>query len=338
MKISVLDQTPVPAGATAADALRNSLDLARRADRLGYHRYWVAEHHAMAPVACPAPEVLVARIAAETSGIRIGSGGVLLSYYSPLKVAETFRLLHALHPGRIDLGIGRALGADAAEAQALGQGERPSGEVFQEKLAELLGFLHGTFPAGHPFREIRVMPESPGAPPVWLLGSSPASAAAAARMDLPYAFAHFIKPEHTREAIETYRAAAADPRLILGLGVYCADTEAEAQRVYASQRLFRRRVTQGVIAPVPSPEDALAELKTGPDPLADERFEWPRYVVGAPEQVRERIDRMTAALQVDELVVLATMYDHGARLRSYELLAETFGLEERGDVRGSNDN
>lgn len=329
MRISVLDQCPVAAGATAGDALRNSLDLARRADRLGYHRYWVAEHHATAPVACPAPEILVARIAAETSGIRVGSGGVLLSYYSPLKVAETFRVLHALHPGRIDLGIGRALGADAAEARAMGQAERPSGEAFQEKLADLLAFLRGTFPAGHPFRAIRVMPESPGAPPVWLLGSSPASAAAAARIGLPYAFAHFIKPEHTREAIQTYRAAATDPRLILGLGVYCADTEAQAQRAYASQRLFRRRLTQGIIEPVPSPQDALAELKTGPDPLAEERFEWPRYVVGAPEQVREQIDRMTAALEVDELIVLATVHDHGDRLRSYELLAEAFGLKER---------
>src|SRR5271154_5143426 len=173
MKLSIIDQCPVPAGFTTADAFRNTIDLARLAERLGYERYWIAEHHATGAFASPAPEVLIARVGAETSGIRVGSGGIMLPHYSPLKVAETFRVLHALYPGRIDLGIGRAPGSTPLEAYALLRDrQRQMPDDFPDQLVELLAFLHGTFPADHPFRQILVTPQMPGAPPVWLLGSS----------------------------------------------------------------------------------------------------------------------------------------------------------------------
>src|SRR5271154_4573222 len=205
MKLSIIDQCPVPAGFTTADAFRNTIDLARLAERLGYERYWIAEHHATGAFASPAPEVLIARVGAETSRIRIGSGGVMLPHYSPMKVAEAFRVLHALYPGRIDLGIGRAPGGTPLESYALRRNRALSPDDFPEQLTELLAFLHKDFPADHRFSKIRLAPDMPGAPEVWLLGSSLWSAEAAAQFGLPYNFAHFIDPNTTREAIGNYR-------------------------------------------------------------------------------------------------------------------------------------
>src|SRR3984957_6559978 len=250
IKLSILDQSPVSDGYTPADALRNTIELARLADRLGYERYWIAEHHAIVTLASPAPEILIARIGAETSGIRIGSGGVLLPHYSPLKVAETFRMLHAMYPGRIDLGIGRAPGGSGLEAFALrrDRSERLQNDDFEEQLTELLAFLHHEFPSDHPFARIKVSPEMPGAPEVWLLGSSAWSSALAAKMGLPYAFAHFIAPEETLAAVKFYRAnfqaskRLSHARAIVSLGVICADTEEEAKRLYTSTQLHIRRI------------------------------------------------------------------------------------------------
>src|SRR5579864_5847130 len=226
IKLSVLDQSPVSDGFTPADALRNTIELARMADKLGYERYWIAEHHAIVTLASPAPEILIARLGAETSNIRIGAGGVLLPHYSPLKVAETFRMLHAMYPGRVDLGIGRAPGGSGLEAFALrrDRGDHIQNDDFQEQLVELLAFLRHEFPAEHPFARIKISPDMPGAPDVWLLGSSSWSSAAAAKLGLPYAFAHFIAPEETPAALEFYRANfqrskhLAQPRSIVALG------------------------------------------------------------------------------------------------------------------------
>ncbi len=341
MKLSVLDQSPVPAGSTPADALRNTIQLARAADASGYERYWIAEHHAIETLASPAPEILITRVAAETSGIRVGSGGVLLPHYSPLKVAEVFRMLHAMYPGRIDLGLGRAPGSGGLEAFALqrDRSKRLQADDFPEQLTELLAFLHRDFPPEHPFSRIKVSPDMPGAPDVWLLGSSAWSAAVSARYGLPYAFAHFIGPEQTVEALGEYRAHfrpskfLSEPRAILTLGVVCADTQAEAERLAASTKLLIRRIRLGgPRRPVPTPEEALAELETlgeDADPLPWDSSEWPRYIVGDPEKARGTLEEMAGKLQVEELMILTVIHDHQARVHSYKLLAKAFGLAKR---------
>ena len=340
MRLSIIDQSPVSSGSTPADALRNTIDLAKRAGALGYERYWIAEHHATPGFASPAPEVLVARVAAETSGIRVGSGGVLLPHYSPLKVAEVFRVLHALYPGRIDLGIGRAPGSAPLEAYALRRDRSRQEWVddFPDQLLELLAFLRHGFPPAHPFGRILVTPDMPGAPDVWLLGSSMWSARAASEIGLPYAFAHFINPEPTREALEYYRAHVGEGtrETILALGVICAETEAEAARQASAIRLRRYLRAQGVEpGAIPTPEEALAQLGPGRDPMPPERSEWPRYIVGSPEQVRDRLTGIADALAVDELMILTIVHDHRARVRSYELLAEAFHLSPRSGTAGA---
>lgn len=339
VKLSIVDQSPVSSGFTAADALQNSIELAKLADRLGYERFWIAEHHAMETLASPAPEVLMARIAAETRSIRVGSGAVLLPHYSPLKVVETFRMLHALYPNRIDLGLGRAPGGSPLEAFALqrhrDKQQRP--DDFREQLEELLAFLHGSFPADHPFSRIRVSPQTPGAPEVWLLGSSSWSAATAAELGLPYAFAHFIDPEPTRIALEEYRLRfqasehLAKPQALVALGVLCAETQEEADRLFLSSRLLLRRIRQGDRRPVPSPEEAARELDfpSGPDPLFPGPGEWPRYIVGTPKRVASRLRDMAAALKIEEIMAVTIVHDHRARLRSYELLADALDIVPR---------
>jgi luciferase family oxidoreductase group 1 len=346
MKLSVLDQSPVPAGFTPADALHNTIQLARAADGLGYERYWIAEHHAIETLASPAPEILIARVAAETSGIRVGSGGVLLPHYSPLKVAEVFRMLHALYPGRIDLGVGRAPGSGGLEAYALQRerSQRQQASDFPEQLTELLAFLHHDFPQEHPFSRIKVSPEMPGAPDVWLLGSSTWSAAVAAQFGLPYAFAHFIGPEQTVAALGHYRSHfkpseyLREPRAIVALGVVCADSEVDAERLSASTKMLIRRIRLGgERRPVPTTDEAINELESlgpGADPFLWDASEWPRYIVGAPAKVTGKLESMARALQVDELMILTVIHDHGARLRSYELLAESFGLTRRSENKG----
>jgi luciferase family oxidoreductase group 1 len=337
VKLSVIDQSPVSSGFTPADALRNTIDLARLTDRLGYHRYWIAEHHAIPALASPAPEILIDRVAAETSTIRVGSGAVLLPHYSPLKVVETFRVLHALYPGRIDLGLGRAPGGTPLDTYALRRdrdGDQQLGDDFPKQLIELLTFLHGGFPPTHPFSRIIVTPAMPGAPDVWLLGSSMWSASAAAQLGLPYAFAHFIDQLPTRPAIEHYRSHfipsnGSEPRIILSLGVICADTDEEADWLAGSARLFRRRIRQGDIRPIPTPEEALAELGPRTAEPTPETGEFPRYVIGSPERVRTQLIDMGSQLGVDEMMAVTIVHDHRARLRSYELLAAAFDLPRR---------
>lgn len=333
----MLDQSPVPAGSSAGQALQNSIVLARLVDGLGYTRFWMSEHHAMDTLACTAPEVMLARIGAETKRIRIGSGGIMLPHYTPLKVAECFRMLHALYPGRVDLGIGRAPGGGPVEALALKR-ERKTRmqDDFPEQVGELLAFLgHGnaghSFPEGHPFAGIRVSPEMPGGPDVWMLGSSMWSAAAAVEFGLPYSFAHFFSPVHTRAAIETYRrgfsasAYRSEAEVTVAVGVICAETQEEAEFLSSSVRLLQRRIRQGDRRPVASPEDAVRELRLmGEMPM--EEGEWPRYFVGTPSLVREKLEQMAGELGIGELIVNTIVWDQAKRLRSYELLAGVFGL------------
>jgi luciferase family oxidoreductase group 1 len=337
MKLSVLDQSPVSAGSDAGQALGNTVELAQAADRLGFHRYWIAEHHAIEALASPAPELLIARIGAETSRIRIGSGGIMLPHYSAFKVAETFRVLHALYPGRIDLGVGRAPGGSPLESYALRRNRKEAPDDFPEQLTELLAFLHKDFLPSHQFAAIHLSPDVPGVPEVWLLGSSRWSAQAAAQFGLPYNFAHFIDPNRTREAIELYRRNfnptryGSHPEATLALGVICAETDGEAQRLAASARLLFRRVRQGDLRPVAPPEDASRELEMIPDAVFAQWFpengEWPRYIVGSPERVKRELSGIARALQLEEIMVVTIVHAHRARLRSYELLSQAFALE-----------
>jgi luciferase family oxidoreductase group 1 len=332
LKLSVLDQSPVPAGSTPSQALQNSIDLARHVDRLGYSRYWMSEHHAMQTLACTAPEVLLARMGAETQRIRIGSGGIMLPHYSAFKVAEVFRTLEALYPGRVDLGIGRAPGGGPVEALALKRerGTRMADD-FEDQVAELLAYFERTFPAAHPFGTLKVAPETPGSPEVWMLGSSQWSSTAAADFSLPYAFAHFFFGMGTRDAIETYQrkfvasSRRAYPEAVAAVGAICAETAEEADYLSNSVRLLQRRIRMNDRRPVASPAEAVDELKAlgGPSP---EEGEWPRYFVGTPAMVRQRLEQMASELKIHEFIVNTITWDHGARLRSYELLAREFDL------------
>ncbi len=337
MKLSVVDQSPVSSGMTPAEALRNTIALARHCDRLGYERYWIAEHHGMEVIATSVPEVMIGLVAQATTGIRVGSGAVLLPHYSPLKVAETFRLLHALFPGRIDLGLGRAPGAEALEAFALRRTRDQAQfdvDDFPNQLVELLAFLRGEFPEDHPFARIHVTPQAPGEPEVWLLGSSAWSATAAGRLSLPYAFAHFINPTGARLCITRYRTQfeptprRVQPAALAAVGVVCADTDAEAERIGAVYRAMGRRIRLGIRAPLPTPEEALKELALGPDSGAPEG-EWPRVFIGAPGKVKPGLEAMAEALDLEEIMAVTITHDHADRVRSYELLADAFGLKPR---------
>ncbi len=334
LRLSVLDQSPVPAGSTPAQALQNSIELARKVDDLGYRRFWMSEHHAMDTLACTAPEIMLARIGAETKRIRLGSGGIMLPHYTALKVAEVFRTLHALYPERIDLGIGRAPGGGPMEALALKRDRNTKMlDDFPDQVSELLAFLDQDFPERHPFASIRVSPQMPGGPDVWMLGSSMWSSAAAAEFGLPYAFAHFFSGESSRAAIEAYKRSfipskyRSEPEAMVAVGAICAPTQEEAQYLASSVRLLQWRIRQGDRSPVASPEDALRELQSFGNPSL-ETGEWPRYFVGTPAKVKANLEQMAEALGIGEIVVNTIIWDQATRLRSYDLLAEAFGLKD----------
>jgi luciferase family oxidoreductase group 1 len=332
--LSVLDQSPIGSGRTAQDALAETLTLAQLADRLGYTRYWLAEHHNTASLAGSAPEVLIARVASVTSGIRVGSGGVMLSHYSPLKVAETFKVLHALFPGRIDLGIGRAPGSDPRTAYALAQGQPRSIERFPQQLQDLEAFLYDVLPPEHPYQGVRATPEAEGVPEIWLLGSSDQSAAYAAQFGFAFSFAHFINRHGSIPVLAAYREdflpspTLAAPRASLAVRVLCADTDDEAQRLSSSFALMRLRMERGERGPVPSVEEALAYPYTDLDRARLEMVLQGAFV-GSPQTVVPRLEEMAAAHEVDELVIITICHDPAARRHSYQLLADAFRLAPR---------
>ncbi len=335
MLLSVLDQSPIAEGSTGAQALRNTLDLARLTDALGYHRYWVAEHHGGPMLAGPSPEVLIGPIASATEGIRVGSGGVMLPHYSPLKVAESFTILAALYPGRIDLGLGRAAGTDPLTTFALQRDRREAApDDFPQQLAELLAYFDDALPEDHPFRHLaKTLPGRPELPVPWLLGSSEQSAIWAGELGLRYAFADFINPKGA-EIAKLYRERFAPvrdlqaPRTAVAAWVLCAPTDEEAQQLAASSRMSFTQLRRGRLIAVPPPEKALAFLaREGQSPGDDVRGR--RAIVGSPEKVRARVDELAAAYQADEVIVVTITYDHAARRRSYELLAEAMDLQAR---------
>jgi len=332
LRLSVLDQAPIRDGSSAREAIAETLELARAADRLGYTRYWLAEHHNSASLSCAAPEILVAQVATVTEKIRVGTGGVMLSHYSPLKVAESFRMLETLHPGRIDLGIGRAPGSDQLTATALAAGPGSLGvEHFPGQIRDLLGFLGDGLDDNHPFRGIRAMPDGPTEPEIWILASSMGSASLAAHFGCPLSFAHFIVQEEASEVLAAYRQSfkpsrrLEKPRASLGVSLMCAPTEQEAYELSLSRYLWWIRIRQGRPGPFPSLEEALDY------PFEDDQETMlakmrRRAVIGNPCQVGARLEEMSEEFGVDEFVVLTICHDPEARKRSYELVAEALDL------------
>ncbi len=334
IRLSVLDQSPIRADCTPADALRESLALAEFCDRHGYHRYWVAEHHSTGGLAGSSPEIMVGQIAGRTHHLRVGSGGVMLSHYSSLKVAETFRMLESLYPGRIDCGIGRAPGSDGLTAQALAHGPGALGiEYFPNQIRDLQAWLHGDMPDDHPFRKVVAMPTGETVPELWLLGSSSQSAAYAAHFGCAFSFAHFINPNGGDYVMEAYRQHfqpsewLANPVGSIGIFVICAPTEEEALELRWSRDLWLLRLHTGRTAPVPSVEEAKAYPYSERE-KAIILHNRDRTIAGDAEQVRERILELGAAYGVSEFVIVTICDQFEARIRSYELLAEAFSLEQ----------
>ena len=333
LRLSVLDQSPIAAGSTGAQALRNTIELARLADRLGYHRYWVAEHHGGPMLAGPSPEALIGPIAAATSRIRVGSGGVMLPHYSPFKVAETFSLLAGLFPERIDLALGRAAGTDPLTTFALQRDRsRAAPDDFPAQLAELLAYLEGRLPHDHPFARLaETLPGRPELPEPWLLGSSSQSAIWAGELGLPYAFADFINSDGAeiaalyRERFAAHGHAGREPRTAVAVWVICADSDEEAQRIASSGRMAFTLLRRGQLIAVPPPEEALeflaAEGRSNPSPSSRRRT-----VVGAPATARAGLEEVITSYGAQEAIAVNITYSHEARLRSYELLAEAFAL------------
>lgn len=331
MRLGVLDQSPVISGHTPARAIAETVALAQAADRLGYSRYWLAEHHAIAALADPCPEILLTRVAAATQRIRVGTGGVLLPYYSPLKVAEVFRMLEALFPGRIDLGIGRAPGGDQITAQAVSRGHYTFAEDFPQQVRDLVGFLDAALPADHPFARVKAMPAGDTAPEIWLLGSSDYSGGLAALLGLRFAFAHFITAQGGDAVMQTYKSAFMPsaredaPHTLLCVFAICAETGAEAERLAASIDLRRLHMALGVDAPVPTYAEAAAR-KYDERETAYIRSQRARVVLGDPPTVRARLLALAERYAADELMIITITGDYPSRLRSYELLADAFGL------------
>jgi luciferase family oxidoreductase group 1 len=331
MHLSVLDQSPIPEGATAAQALANTVDLGRHAEALGYERYWLAEHHATPSLACAAPEVLIGAVAGATESIRVGSGGVMLPHYSPLKVAEVFSTLAGLHPERIDLGIGRAPGTDPMTMLALQRDRRHGApDDFIDQLTELLALIEKRVPPDHPFARLAdTLPGRPEKPEPWLLGSSPQSAIWAGELGLPYAIADFINPGGAALAAD-YRGRFVDserlpaPRVIACVIAICADTDEDAERIASSGRMMFSLLRMGRLIPIPPPEKALAYLETRERPSGGGNRR--RAIVGSPAKVREGLEAVASEYGTDELMVLTITYEHEARRRSYELIAQAFGL------------
>ena len=342
MELSIVDLAPIPEGGTATEAFENTVERARHAEQLGYSRFWVAEHHGFTDrLASTTPEVLIAHIAAKTSEIRVGSGTVLLNHYSPYKVAETFSVLDALAPGRIDLGLGRATGnpvSDYALQEDRSQQQQHSDD-HAEKINEVAAHLYNGFPEDHQFSELSLARSRDDVPGVWVLGSSPSSAAIAGELGLPYCFASFIRPKPAVQAFDVYRdrfqpssfgAGPDNPKGMLAVNVTCAETDQEAARRRATTEASRQRLQRGNTdaPPIRSVDEAIEELGGVPDPTPHslQPGGWPRQISGSPSTVRDLLEQMTDQVGVEKVVVQNLIEDPDDRMRSYELLAEGVGL------------
>ncbi|HEB87979.1 MAG TPA: LLM class flavin-dependent oxidoreductase [Deltaproteobacteria bacterium] len=328
-RLSVVEQSPVRKGGSGADALRETIELARAAEALGYERFWVAEHHNIPSIASTSPEILIGQIGAATTTIRIGSGGVMLPHYSAFKVAENFRMLETLFPGRVDLGLGRAPGGDPRTAAALAYPRAPIDiRAYPEQVEDLIGFLGDRLPPEHPFSELRPGPRTPGEPEIWLLGSGIDSARLAARRGLAFSFAHFFgQAEKGPEIVEYYRRhfrpsrECAEPRVHVAVQVMCAETQEEAEWHASSLRLGRIQMARnerrdGIV----SPEEASRHVFT-PEELRFLERSGMRGTTGDPARVAAELEALAQRYATDQFGIVTICYDWKARLRSYELLA-----------------
>jgi len=331
VSLSILDQSPIISGHSASEAIAATIALAVAAERLGYRRYWLAEHHGLLGLADPCPEILLTRIAAATSTLRVGTGGIMLPYYSAFKVAEVFRMLEALFPGRIDLGVGRAPGGDMRTANAMSGGRYRGAPEFAEQVQDVIGYLSGALPDEHPFRDVVVQPARTGMPEFWMLGSSDYGAALAAALGLRFTFAHFITAQGGDVVTRAYRERfqpsplVSKPHSMVAVFVLCAETDAEAERLAACIDLRRLQMDAGINGPIPT----LAEAESTPLSESDRmriRQHRLRAVIGSPSRVREQLLALRERYAADEIIVVTITGDYPSRLRSYELLAEAFEL------------
>ena len=335
LPLSVLDLVPLASGSTSQQALSAAAELARAVDRWGFRRLWYAEHHNMPGIASTSPEILIAHIGQITRRVRLGAGGIMLPNHAPLKVAESFHLLEALHPGRIDLGIGRAPGTDPLTAVALRRSRgAPLADDFLSQLAELRGFGSGTLPAAHSFAKIRAIPDDVRLPPIWLLGSSDYSAQVAAELGLGFAFAGHFSPDAPERPMRLYRerfqpGPLAAPHALLALSVFCADEQVEAERIASSVLLSFAQLRAGRAGPLPSPEQAMGHRYSSEEALSIASFRR-LQIVGTPNDVRRAIERAAERSMADEVMLATHAHDPAARIRSYELVAQAFGLARDG--------
>ena len=344
MRLSVLDQSPIPKGGDPATAIAETVKLAQAAERLGYHRYWLAEHHNSNAFAGSCPEILIAKVASATKTIRVGSGGVMLPHYSPLKVAEQFRMLELLTPGRIDLGLGRAPGTDQRTNAALQAGPKAWDiDAFPSQVHLLKQFLDDAcgiapFTDDHPYRGIRAMPTGPTRPEMWMLGSGIHGAVYAGELGLPFCHAYFINTDGSEQACEEYRARfkpsswCERPTVSMGVSALVGETEEEARCLSASRNLWVVRLLTNRPIAFPSPEEALNYPYTDQE-LALLRTVERRSIVGTKEQVRAHLLGLADSHGAEELVVVTITYDYASRLRSYELLADAFHLTPPAETR-----
>ena len=335
LPLSVLDLSVVTTATKPSAALRNSIDLAKHADQLGYVRYWLAEHHNLSSVASPAPDLMIGQIAAVTERIRVGSGGVMLPNHAPLVIAERFKMLEALFPGRIDLGLGRAPGTDRATMHALrNKLDGREGDDFLERLHELTLWETREFPEGHPYHSVVAMPDDAPLPPIWLLGSSDYSSDLSAQIGMGFAFAHHFASHDAIDAMIHYRARfkpsawRSEPHSILAVAAIVAETDAEAEKLASSSDLNRLRRDRGQYLPLPSVEEALAYPYSDGERMSVQRNR-SRLFVGSPATVMRKLEPLIAESKPDELMVITAVFDHEARKRSYSLLADAFQLGKR---------
>ncbi|WP_027415977.1 LLM class flavin-dependent oxidoreductase [Aneurinibacillus terranovensis] len=334
--LSVLDLSPVVVGGTPADSLRNSLDLARHVEKWGFKRYWLAEHHNMPGIASSATSVVIGYVAAGTSTIRIGSGGIMLPNHAPLVIAEQFGTLESLYPGRIDLGLGRAPGTDQVTARALRRDLRNHGEDFPEQLDELRSYFNPSLVFGK--MQVRAIPGEGLNIPIWLLGSSGFSAQLAGRLGLPFAFASHFSPDNTLPALKLYRSnfrpseVLDEPYAMVGVNVIAADTDEKARWLATSHQQQFLHLVRGRPSPLDPPVESMEGLWNDFEKSAIEQ-QLRSSIVGSPEVVKEKLQAFLDETQADEMMINAQIYDHQARLRSYEILAQ-IAMEEQADING----